>query len=48
MLPLGVMSLTRGLYWVAQWSGWDHEEYDILEIGERSIAPALTVSGGSC
>jgi hypothetical protein len=48
MLPLGVMPLAQGLYWIAQWSGWDHEEYDILEIGARSIAPVLTVSGGSC
>ena len=48
MLPLGVMSTSHGLYWIAQWSGWDHETYDILEIGERSIAPVLTVSGGSC
>jgi hypothetical protein len=48
MLPLGVMSTSHGLYWIAQWSGWDHEKYDILEIGERSIAPVLTVSGGSC
>jgi hypothetical protein len=48
MLPLGVLSLPRGLYWIAQWSGWDHENYGIVEIRARSITPVLVVSGGSC
>jgi hypothetical protein len=48
MFPLGVISLPRGKYWIAQWSGWDNEEYDVIEIGARSIAPVLAVSGGGC
>jgi hypothetical protein len=48
MLPLGVMSLPRGQYWIAQVSGWDGEEYDVVELGPRSIVPVLAVWGGGC
>jgi hypothetical protein len=48
MLPLGVISLPRGQYWIAQWSGWDNEEFDVIDIDARPIAPVLAVRGGSC
>jgi hypothetical protein len=48
MFPLGVISLPRGQYWIAQFSGWDREEYDVVEIGARPIAPVLAVWGGGC
>jgi hypothetical protein len=48
MLPLGVISLPRGQYWIAQWSGWDSEEYDVVEISARSFTPVLAVWGGGC
>jgi hypothetical protein len=49
MLPLGVISLPpRGQYWIAQWSGWDSEEYDVVDISARSIDSVLEVWGGGC
>jgi hypothetical protein len=48
MFPLGVISLPRGQYWIAQWSGWDNEEYEVIDIGARSIDSVLAVWGGGC
>ena len=48
MLPLGVISVPRGKYWIHQWSGWDNEEYDVVDIGAYPIAPVLAVWGGGC
>jgi hypothetical protein len=48
MLPLGVISLPRGQYWIGQWSGWDNEEYDVVQISGRPITPVLAVWGGGC
>jgi hypothetical protein len=48
MLPLGVISVPRGQYWIAQWSGWDEEAYDVVEIGARGADPVLVAWGGGC
>ena len=32
MLPLGAMRLRGTLYWLAQFSGWDHERYVVVEV----------------
>jgi len=48
MLPLGVMSFPRGVYWIAQWSGWNREEYAIMEIRSKAVVPVLSVWGGGC
>jgi hypothetical protein len=48
MLPLGVLTLPTGRYWIAQWSGWDEEAYDVLNLDGRTIVPALVTSGGGC
>ena len=48
MLPLGVISLPRGPYWIAQWSGWNNEEYAVVDISARSIDSVLEVWGGGC
>jgi hypothetical protein len=48
MLPLGAMSVSRGTYWIAQLSGWDHEEYAIVNIGARPLMLTLSVWGGGC
>jgi hypothetical protein len=39
MLPLGVISLPKGQYWIAQWSGWDSEEYEVVEISTPRQSP---------
>lgn len=48
MLPLGVMSLPTGVYWIAQWSGWEREAYGVFDIGQKDIEQKLAVAGGSC
>jgi hypothetical protein len=48
MFPLGVISLPRGQYWIEQWSGWDNEEYDVVDIGADRINAVLGVWGGGC
>lgn len=48
MLPLGSMTLPTGTYWIAQWSGWDREQYGVFEIQDKSIEQQLGVPGGGC
>jgi len=48
MLPLGVMRLDDRLYWLAQFSGWDHERYVVLEIKSKRVEVLVNVWGGSC
>jgi hypothetical protein len=48
MLPLGVMSLPTGVYWIAQISGWDRERYTIMDIGPHSQTEDRSTPGGSC
>src|SRR5207244_1601747 len=37
MLPLGAIRLSNRLFWIAQWSGWDFEEYGVVEIKAKRI-----------
>lgn len=48
MLPLGVLRLNNRLYWLAQFSGFDHERYVVLEIKEKSVEVVVNTWGGSC
>jgi hypothetical protein len=48
MLPLGVMSLPTGTYWIAQISGWNGESYRIIDIAPGSKAANLSMPGGGC
>jgi len=48
MLPLGVVRIANRLYWLAQFSGWDHERFAVLEIKEKTVEAALSVWGGGC
>jgi hypothetical protein len=48
MLPLGVMRLNDRLYWIAQFSGWDHERFVVLEITPKSVDVMVSAWGGSC
>ena len=48
MLPLGALRLGDQLFWVAQFSGWDHERYVVLEVKRKSIDVALSMWGGGC
>lgn len=48
MLPLGVMLLPGGAYWIAQISGWDRETYVVIDITPHSRAKDLATPGGGC
>jgi hypothetical protein len=48
MLPLGVMPLQTGVYWIAQMSGWSRETYAIIDISPRSRAVDVVAPGGGC
>jgi hypothetical protein len=48
MLPLGAIRLGTRLFWVVQFSGWDHERYVVIEPKLKSIDAVLNVWGGGC
>jgi len=48
MLPLGVLRLNDRLYWLAQFSGWDHERYVVVEIKKKSVEVVINTWGGVC
>ena len=48
MLPLGVLRTGGGMFWLAQFSGWDHERYVVVEVKPTSVKAVVNVWGGSC
>jgi len=48
MLPLGVVRIGSRLFWLAQFAGYDHERFAVLEIKARTVEAALSVWGGGC
>ena len=48
MLPLGVVRIGSRLFWLAQFSGYDHERFAVLEIKAKTVEAALSVWGGGC
>jgi hypothetical protein len=48
MLPLGVMREAGRLFWLAQFSGWDHERFVVAEIKTRTVEAVISVWGGGC
>jgi hypothetical protein len=48
MLPLGAMRVGGKLYWLVQFSGWDHERYVVIEIKQKSVLAVVNAWGGSC
>jgi hypothetical protein len=48
MLPLGAFSLDDRLFWLAQFSGWDHERYVVLEIKDKRVDVIVNSWGGAC
>jgi hypothetical protein len=48
MLPLGVVRLDNRLYWLAQFSGWDHERYVVLEVKQKAVEVIVNRWGGGC
>ena len=48
MLPLGVMRLRGDTYWLAQFSGFDHERYAVIAIKPKTVKAVLSIWGGTC
>jgi hypothetical protein len=48
MLPLGVLRLNDRVYWLAQFSGFDHERYVVLEVKDKSVDVIINSWGGAC
>jgi hypothetical protein len=48
MLPLGAVRAGGRFFWIAQWSGWNFEQYNIVEIKPTFTEDVVKVSGGGC
>lgn len=48
MLPLGAMRVAGKLFWLAQFSGWDHERFVVVDVKPKTVMAVLSVWGGSC
>jgi hypothetical protein len=48
MLPFGVMTLNGHTYWIAQFSGWDHERFAVIDIKPKEVEAVINVWGGGC
>jgi hypothetical protein len=48
MLPLGAFRLDDRVFWTAQYSGWDHERYVVVEIKKDRVEASVTAWGGGC
>jgi hypothetical protein len=48
MLPLGVVRSGTRLFWIVQFSGFDHERYVVIEPRAKRVDAVLSVWGGGC
>ena len=48
MLPFGVMTLAGHMYWLAQFSGWDHERFVVIDVKPKDVEAIINVWGGGC
>ena len=48
MLPFGALRLGRRVFWFAQFSGWDHERYVVIEITPKRAEAVVSTWGGGC
>jgi hypothetical protein len=48
MLPLGALRIGGRTFWIAQYSGWDHERYVVVEVKRDRVEAVVSRSGGSC
>jgi hypothetical protein len=48
MLPFGAMRIDMRLFWLAQFSGWDHERYVVVEITPKRAEAVVSTWGGGC
>ena len=48
MLPLGAIAIGDHLYWLAQFSGWDHERYVVIDLTPKNAEAVVSAYGGGC
>ena len=48
MLPFGAIRAGGKVYWVAQFSGWDHERYVVVDAGSMKVEAVVNAWGGGC
>ncbi|MBI3493217.1 MAG: hypothetical protein HY047_15775 [Acidobacteria bacterium] len=48
MLPLGAMRISGRLFWLAQFAGWNHERFAVIEIKLKAVEAVVNVWGGGC
>jgi hypothetical protein len=49
LLPLGLLRADGRYLWVGQWSGWESENYAVVEIGADLVAKTLiSTRAGIC
>jgi hypothetical protein len=48
MLPLGVIRTAGRLFWLAQFSGAEHERYTVLELTPKKVDVMVSTWGGGC
>jgi len=48
MMPLGVARIGTRVFWLAQFSGWDHERYVVVEPRAKGVDAVVSAWGGGC
>ena len=48
MLPFGAIRVGQRTFWVAQYSGWDHERYVVIELKKNAVEAVVSAWGGGC
>jgi hypothetical protein len=48
MMPLGVVRVGSRVFWLVQFSGWDHERYVVIEPKARAVDAVISTFGGGC
>ena len=48
MMPLGVVRTGSRVFWLVQFSGWDHERYVVVEPRAKSVEALVSAWGGGC
>jgi hypothetical protein len=48
MLPFGVVHAAGRAFWLAQYSGWKHERYMVIELKKNNVEALVATYGGGC
>lgn len=48
MLPFGAVRAAARTFWIAQYAGWDHERYVVIELKKNGVQAVVSKWGGGC